>query len=178
MNERYRPPEYEDYLPVIGIDEFQNPPTRLIRKYKLGQPITRDNICAVLIDSFVKSQGYPGVQESYFEWIKLNGLLDYQQTLQNLLDAGDVYSLTRPEKGMLISSYKKVGFHRQDLGWWKRDQKILNKVSEQLSYHIDFRYREESASVSRVYDEEILGSLSPKAALRGFAEFVKENPVY
>ncbi len=97
--------------------------------------MTRDNVVAFFISSFVYSRGSIQLQKTFLEWMRIKHKVPYKKIIRNLLKSGGVLNLPHEEQCLLLNNYYKYKnhHHREDYGSKDDEEYILDMINSFLA---------------------------------------------
>lgn len=82
-----------------------------VQDFKLGDRITRDNFCSLLIKSFALSRGKQNVQSAFFALLKRKYNFDYKKTFNAFIERGGWHIFSEEEKALFSRAFDAVKAH-------------------------------------------------------------------
>lgn len=148
------------------VDQFE-----IKTDYDLSEPIDRNNLCAMIVDSYNRSLGNQEAHRAYFDYLEVNRGFDFPEFMKAFMEAGGCNSLSPQEREFIVTRFKGIKAHKKTQSYNEQsDQEniILKAVDDQLDQllgHDYFGERERWFSKGELFgmtSEEFLNALKEK----------------
>lgn len=126
----------QEYL--LSFWDFEVSYEPVMKVYKPGERVTRDNFVPFIIWSFAISRGTPQGQAAAMEWVHQHTGFDQKETGKNFNLAGGIASLSEGEQQYLLQAIKGVRKHGEEKILDCSDLAILRMIEKEFLEATDF----------------------------------------